>query len=172
MDSTNSTLPVSSKVPINRSSFAAKSQAAIRREKDAIAIFDEYRMDCSAHPNDAITDVVLLPPCLHLTVVCWKVFRKHVFSFPGWSTKRRAATPEEKKRSQSRSKFPVYFVMVSFNPDKAQEFYVKQTAKKTTLLSFAKQVTPVSNENQVALEDTVKEQKDNAILVGTGRITP
>lgn len=62
--------------------------------------------------------------------------------------------------------------MVSFNPDKAQEFYVKQTAKKTVLLSFAKQVTPVSNENQVALEDTVKEQKDNAILVGTGRITP
>ena len=161
-----SIVPVSSKITIDRSNFAAKSQAALRRERDALEIFDEYRIESSAHPNDAITDAILLPPWLHLTNPCWKTFRKYVSSFPGWTTKRRVATPEEKIAAKAKRKGQVYFVMVSFRPDKVQEFHAKQAAKKAALQMNlnppVEEVTPVSNEKQVALEDTVNKQQDNA----------
>jgi len=93
-----------------------KSENALRREAVAIKSFDEFRLQVGVSATTAKFTTLLLSPTVHLTGVCWSTFRNHVFSFPGWSTARRAATREEKIALQVTRKTKAYFISVTYEP--------------------------------------------------------
>jgi hypothetical protein len=99
---------------VHRSLFAKKSKAALKREAAAIRAFDALR---AAETPEKITTWRLLTPNIHLTSACYSTFRKHVFSFPGWSCDRRVATVEEKSDYKETRKGKTYWTNVTFNPN-------------------------------------------------------
>lgn len=98
---------------VDRSGFAEKSKAALRREGFAIAAFDALRL---AEAPENMTTWRLLTPNIHLTYACYATFRKHVCSFPGWSCDRIVATEQEKAAYKEKRKGKTYWVNVTFNP--------------------------------------------------------
>lgn len=141
---------------IDRRNFASKSQAALARERVAIAAFDALRQQ---NPSpEQTTTFLLLQPQQHLTCACWRTFSKHVKSFPGWLAKRRKASPEEKIASKEKRKGPVYFISVKYNPAKARKFYEEQQEENTT--------TAMNNDSKMPAND------DDAPLEEGGRVTP
>jgi hypothetical protein len=147
---TSSTQKTKSPCNVDRSGFAVKSKAALVRETDAIAVFDHFRQQLVT-TTFASRTAVLFPPSLHLTRACWKTFREHVSSFPGWHTKRRVATPSEKLAAKmNKKKGSVYFVAVSFDPLKAIQAQIKrasitpvQGVPSSILPTCSEDVTPV-----------------------------
>lgn len=118
-------------------SFNTKSASAERREEEAIQEFDRYRIHVESElaapenqhvaPHLFVRSHVLLQPSCHLTTACWYTFRQHVHSHPGtlfhgsllrWSTRRRVASPEEKRYSRETRKCKVYFVDVTFTAER------------------------------------------------------
>lgn len=71
------------------------------RQKRLKSLTDEL---CAQAAGSAAASAALLPPSLHLTGPCWKTFREHVHSFPGWRAKHHAATVEEKIASSKAQK--------------------------------------------------------------------
>lgn len=109
---------------LNRRNWAEKSNAATEREERAKAAFEQARVIMEARddlqPGDRET-VELLKPSCHLTNACWVTFRKLVISYPGWATKRRVATEEEKKQHGEKRKGKVYFTDVIYSVPKSSE---------------------------------------------------
>ena len=97
-----------------------KSLASLQREAAAIRMFDDFRKQVNDAETSAKFTTLLLSPTLHLTKLCWKTFRDHVQSFPGWSTTRRPATAEEKLSRNVTRESSRYFVFVTYDP-----FFVK-----------------------------------------------
>uniref|UniRef100_A0A7S3K4B8 Uncharacterized protein n=1 Tax=Aureoumbra lagunensis TaxID=44058 RepID=A0A7S3K4B8_9STRA len=100
---------------IDRSGFAEKSQAAMRREKAAKDAFDEFRAAVEKQGAPVTKKDFLLPPS-HLTSACYADFRKHVLASPGWTCRRRRATEQEKSIFKEKRKAPVYFIDLSYKP--------------------------------------------------------
>jgi len=170
--------------PVDRSGFAAKSKAALQREKDAIEIFDSFRLRSGTRKIKVTA--TLLTPTLHLTHACWRTFSKHVHSFPGWTTTRRKATPAEKiTAKEKRRKSAVYFVSVTYDPIKAEMLRFMQTKentiKKKSLLTIGtkrpmEKVAPmkaISNKKvkHVVLVEILND-KQGTDDTNTGRVTP
>jgi hypothetical protein len=142
-------------------SFNAKSKAAILREQEAIACFDEHRIDTASRleqqgfPTNAVIATTLLPPNHHLTAACWQTFRKHVDSFPGWKAKRREATPEEKLASKEKRKGKVYWIETTFDSTKMAHDIAAQhaaLAQLTGTTAFVDVTKRPANEDAEAIE--------------------
>ena len=109
---------------ISRREWAKKSKVAMRREETAVKMFETARLKMEARDDLSVGSretVQLLKPSCHLTEACWKSFRGHVCSVEGWSTKRRVATEEEKKKHGETRKGRVYFVDVIYLPRQNNE---------------------------------------------------
>ena len=67
---------------VDRSNFADKSQAALKREEHAKRLFDteKTRIECLAVDK---TTETLLHPADHLTQACWMDFSRYVKSHRG-----------------------------------------------------------------------------------------
>ena len=118
----------------SRRGWAEKSAAAMRREETAVKMFETARLKMEARDDLSVGSretVQLLKPSCHLTEACWKSFRGHVCSVEGWSTKRRVATEEEKKKHGETRKGRVYFVDVIYLPSQN-----KQKPKENTLENY------------------------------------
>ena len=131
--------------PVNRSAFNEKSAAALRREQEAIQSFDDFRLEASGSSN-AVICTTLLPPNQHLTAPCWKTFRDHVHSFPGWRAKRREATPQEKLASKEKRKGTVYWIDIMFVPEEA-----RPTEQALTIQPIANKTAAVNGKSSTAL---------------------
>jgi hypothetical protein len=95
----------------DRRNWRDKSDAAIRRENQAKALFDQFLTQCESSSNFPVTKEVV-PPDVHLTDACWKSFREYVTS-KGCTTKRRAATPQERIESKDHRKGKLYVISVT-----------------------------------------------------------
>lgn len=149
------------------SSMNEKSEAASRRERLAIELFDSLRSQGT--PTTKTRRLFLEPSC-HLTGACWSTFSKHVRSFPGWMAKRRVATPEEKLASKVKRKGKVYFVDVIHDPAKAVRALAKQASeeiiKRTTM--DATPLQPEAKKAEILLDSSNKQQEHAA----TPLVTP
>ena len=81
---------------VNRSNWNDKSQAALRREEEAINLFNDTFMKMANQATEFpfIMDG-LIPPTTHLKDACWKTF-KQVITAKGCKAKRRVITPAER----------------------------------------------------------------------------
>ena len=108
---------------VNRSNWAEKSGAAIRRENEAKKAFtdklaelanDESKLtEFAAYPKQSLLIRGLLLPTCHLTAPCWKTFKAVVLS-KGCSVRRRTATPTERQTLRISKKSKVYYMDVTF----------------------------------------------------------
>mmetsp|Transcript_24968 Transcript_24968/g.30060 ORF Transcript_24968/g.30060 Transcript_24968/m.30060 type:complete len:182 (-) Transcript_24968:208-753(-) len=137
---------------IDRSGFAEKSQAAMRREKAAKDAFDEFRAAVEKQGAPVTKKDFLLPPS-HLTSACYADFRKHVLASPGWTCRRRRATEQEKSIFKEKRKAPVYFIDLSYKPiDPSDLDPKKKTAANDTDPVAKKQKTTNNNNWKSAVD--------------------
>jgi hypothetical protein len=99
--------------------WAAISDEAQERGEQAKWLFEQVRLECEANrpPSqnpDASCARELLGPDHHLVENIWSVFRRHVKSFPGWSTYRREATMQERQLYRLKGARKAYFVNVVY----------------------------------------------------------
>lgn len=81
---------------VNRSNWNDKSQAAVRREEEAINLFNDTFMKMANQATEfPFTMDGLIPPTTHLTDACWKTF-KQIITAKGCKAKRRVITPAER----------------------------------------------------------------------------
>lgn len=103
---------------VNRSDWRVKSDAAVRRQTEAIALFDKFLEETEKATVFPITKE-LVPVTTHLTEPCWHTFRKHVES-KGCHAKRRLATEFEREGVKERKgKMYVVSVTVPVHPSQA-----------------------------------------------------
>jgi len=104
---------------VNRSGWAEKSDAAIRRENAANDLFDAFLKKCASYdPNDKsifpITEEVVKAN-VYLTGPCYTSFRKRVLA-KNCKVKRREATPQERKESGDKRKGKLYVINYMHRP--------------------------------------------------------
>lgn len=105
----------------DRSYWNEKSEAAMRRETQAIGMFNSHLQRLKPFEKSAFPVTADLIPCtLHLTGPCWQTFKAYVMK-AGCSAKRREATPEERAKIKKTSKVYVISVTVPTHPDDLQE---------------------------------------------------
>ena len=115
---------------VNRSGWAEKSDAAIRRENAANDLFDAFLKKCASYdPNDKsifpITEEVDKAN-VYLTGPCYTSFRKRVLA-KNCKVKRREATPQERKESGDKRKGKLYVISITctVHPTKAADAKAK-----------------------------------------------
>ena len=101
---------------VDRSSWSDKSDAALRRERRADGLFDDFLKECGeldANDKSAfpVTKEVVGANC-HLTSACYTSFRKRVME-KGCKVKRREATPAERS-IQDAASFMSFRLFVQF----------------------------------------------------------
>jgi hypothetical protein len=123
--------------------MAPVSHAALRREKEAKEAFHKAKKEIEGRedPPTGKTIIPLLQPHCHLTGHTWGTFRKFVVAHAGWNAKRRAATPEEKKKSGEKRKGKVYFVDVIYTAPTKKEMPPTSAA---ACASGNKRVAPIA----------------------------
>lgn len=126
--------------------MSEKSAAALRRESQAIELFDALRSQ--GIPTNKTRRLLLEPSC-HLTGACWSTFSRHVRSFPGWTAKRRVATLDEKEASKVKRKGKVYFVEVIYDPAKA----ARKLANQANEEAYKRTVAILFNESSQAVPE-------------------
>lgn len=102
---------------VNRSDWRAKSDAAVRRQTEAIALFDKFLEEKQKATIFPITEE-LVPSTTHLTEPCWHTFRRYVES-KGCRAKRRLATGSEQEGAKRKGKMYVVSVTVPVHPSHA-----------------------------------------------------
>ncbi len=114
---------------VNRSGWAEKSNAALRREAEAKRLFTEWLAACADQPESAFpvsADVV--PATTHLTAACWKTF-KQLATAKGCKVKRREATAGERGSDKRRGKMYVIVCTCPVHPGKALAAAAEAKAK-------------------------------------------
>ncbi|KAL3903521.1 MAG: hypothetical protein SGARI_005342 [Bacillariaceae sp.] len=99
----------------SRSGWSEKSAAALRRERQADSLFDQFLKKCSELPLDTsdfpITEEVVKANT-HLTGSCYTSFRKRV-ELKGCRAKKREATIQERKESRDKRKGKLYVISIT-----------------------------------------------------------
>jgi hypothetical protein len=132
----------------NRDGWSEKSEAAIRREKQAMALFDKFLEDSKTLSSFPVTEVVV-PPAVHLTGPCWQTFKRYVMK-KGCTTKRREATRQEKLDSKDKRSSKLYVISVTVPVHPAQAMAaLKEEQDKTAAAALKKRQT----EEREALEE-------------------
>ena len=93
--------------------FAEKSKHASEREERAKAAFDKFA--AHAKTNQPIHDTLLDPSC-HLTGPCFRDFKKHVKTRPGWDAKQRRATEQEKAQYRPTGRGHANWTDITYKP--------------------------------------------------------
>jgi hypothetical protein len=83
-----------------------KSDAALRRENHAKALFDGFLQEAESMTTFPVTTDELVPASVHLTDLCWKSFTEDVVD-KGCTTKRRLATAVLVLLERIHSSFPI-----------------------------------------------------------------
>lgn len=148
---------------VDRSSWSDKSDAALRRERQADGLFDAFLKECgtldatdkSAFP---VTKEVIGADC-HLTGACYTSFRKRVMD-KGCKVKRREATPAERSASGDtrRGKLYVISIVCPVHPTKAAD------AKAKAELAAAARKKKAAEAAQRKAEKEQKEREDRERL--------
>ena len=109
----------------DRRNWRDKSDAAIRRENQAKALFDAF-FEKSKAPSTQFPLTQEVVPChVHLTDPCWKTFKQYVDA-KGCVAKRRQATPAERMASKETRKSKLWVVSVTIPVHPAQALEVKR----------------------------------------------
>jgi hypothetical protein len=150
---------------VNRSDWKMKSEAAVRRQTEAIALFDTFLEEKQHATVFPITEE-LIPVTTHLTEPCWHTFRKHVES-KGCHAKRRLATVSEREREgakERKGKMYVVSVTVPVHPSQAvavneeRKHHAEQEAVKRK--EKAQALASRKKAEQERLEDIIRERKE------------
>jgi hypothetical protein len=120
---------------INLSDWRVKSDASIRRQTEAIALFDKFLEEKKKATVFPITED-LVPVTTHLTEPCWHTFRRHAES-KGCHAKRRLATVSEREGVKER-KGKMYVVSVTVPVHPSQAVAVNEEKKRQAELEAAK----------------------------------
>jgi hypothetical protein len=110
---------------VDRNNWADVSQAALRREKQAEAVFATVKTDWESKVDDLPAwskhFIPLLDPSQHLVATVWTRFRRHVKNANNnivgghqWDVKRRVANAEERKAYRITRQSKAYFVDAVF----------------------------------------------------------
>ena len=146
---------------VNRSGWADKSDAAIRRENEANDLFDAFLQKCSSYDaNDKsifpITEEVVKAN-IHLTDACYKTFRKRVLA-KNCKVKRREATPQERIDSGDKRKGKLWVISITctVHPTKAAD-----AKKKADLAALErKKKAAVAAERKAVKEKEEREERE------------
>lgn len=145
----------------DRSTWREKSDAALRRERDAVSRFDAFLKECESSTTFPVTKEVV-PPQVHLTDACWKTFKQHVLA-TGCTTKRREATREERLKSKDTRKGKLYVISVTcpIHPSQAKEAALekKQKAAAAAAAKKAKQEA-AAEKARLERQRQIKEQQE------------
>jgi hypothetical protein len=151
----------------DRSGWAVKSGAAVRRETEVISLFDAFLEDQQAATNFPVTEEIA-PATLHLTDPCWHTFRRHVES-KGCKAKRRIATEQERGKDKRKGKMYGISVTVPVHPSKAvkaaedhKKVAEKEAAvrkEKAAVLAAKKQAENELADQKLAAEEAARQAK-------------
>jgi hypothetical protein len=156
---------------VDRSDWRDKSDAAIRRENQAMQLFETCLEESKSSPSFPVTSEVV-PPNVHLTDACWKTFKKHVIA-KGCTAKRREATQTEKNalspKDRRSGRMYVISVVIPVHPTKAldalqekklkaKEVAEKKVEKAKQAAEKAKQEAQRKAEQEGQLQTTMKEE--------------
>ena len=159
---------------VNRTNWRVKSDAATRRENQAIALFNKFLEEKKTATVFPITEDVV-PITTHLTEACWHTFRRHVES-NGCHAKRRLATVSEQhvgNAKERRGKMYVVSVTVPVHPSQAvavneerkqhaEQEAVKRKEKAQALASRKKaeqdHLEDIRRENEQARQTVIQQQ--------------
>jgi hypothetical protein len=103
----------------NRRNWNEKSEAALRREREAKRLFDNFLEQCKTRTIFPVTEEIIPAP-VHLTSACWKSFRVYVEG-KGCTHKRREATAAERQGATRKGKMYVVSVTVPVHPDRLEQ---------------------------------------------------
>jgi hypothetical protein len=162
---------------VDRRDWKDKSDAATRREHQAMQLFEKCLEESKSSPTFPVTSEGVVPPNVHLTDACWKTFRKHVAA-NGCTAKRREATQAEKNalspKDRRNGKMYVISVVVPVHPTQAlgalqeKQLKAKQAAEKK--VEKAKQAAEKSKqeaerkaEQEGQLQTTMKQEYASAV---------
>jgi hypothetical protein len=126
----------------SRDCWNEKSQAAIRRQTEAINLFEEFLSKCRSLTQFPVTEEVV-PATTHLTGPCWNDFRRHVES-KGCHAKRKEATLQEREKDKRKGKMYVISITVPVHPSQA---------------------VAVAEEQHKKAEENAKKRKERAAII-------
>jgi len=147
----------------DRRNWRDKSDAARRRETQAIALFDAFLVECKTATSFPVTNEALVPPQVHLTDACWKTFKNHVTD-KGCTTKRREATHAERIASKEMRKGKLYVISatVPVHPDQAKEV-MRNKKQKADAAAEAKKKRQEEAAEKKRLEEQRKAEEERAL---------
>jgi hypothetical protein len=114
---------------VDRSQWRDKSDAALRREHQAKALFDAFLQEAESMTTFPVTKDDLVPASIHLTAACWRSFKEYAVD-KGCTAKRRVATMPERIATKDMRNGKMYVIAVTIpaHPSVAMDVAL---AKKT-----------------------------------------
>ncbi len=152
----------------NRRNWAEKSEAALKREREAKEIFHNQFLPQAKQATSFPFNVAgLIEPTLHLTNPCWRDFKKEVAKY-GCTAKRRVVTPTEiaymHKSKVRKTKMYWIDVTIASHPDRALEA-IKENKEKAEQAKRKKEEKAKKLAEQRRLKMEEDRQKEAAIKV-------
>lgn len=151
-----------------RRDWAAKSSAALNRERIADGLFDKFLDKCSELTPSLfpITEEVVMAN-VHLTEACYKSFRRRVMD-KGCKVKRREATLDERENSDDKRKCKLYVISVTcpVHPSKFEE--AKAKAEEAAAARHAKAVAAAKRKAEK--EKREKKERDRLAALHMAKV--